>query len=64
MRNNLYLYFLSLNIFKNLRENIAIVTILTLLIFLLSSVLFISSSIEHMLLSSIKTQPSFVVQKI
>ncbi len=64
MRNSSFFYFLTLNLLKEKRRFIGIVLISTLLIFLLSSVLFISSSIKTTLQSSLKAQPDFVVQNI
>ena len=64
MQNSSFFYFLTLNLLKEKRRFVGIVLISTLLIFLLSSVLFISSSIKTTLNSSLKAQPDFVVQNI
>ena len=64
MRNSSFFYFLTLNLLKEKRRFVGIVLISTLLIFLLSSVLFISSSIKSTLNSSLNAQPDFVVQNI
>ena len=64
MRNSSFFYFLTLNLLKEKRRFVGIVLISTLLIFLLSSVLFISSSIKSTLNSSLNAQPDFIVQNI
>jgi len=64
MRNNSFFYFLTLNLLKEKRRFVGIVLISTLLIFLLSSVLFISSSIKHTLNQTLIAQPDFIVQNI
>jgi len=64
MRNSSFFYFLTLNLLKEKGRFIGIILISTLLIFLLSSVLFISSSIKSTLNSNLQAQPDFIVQNI
>ena len=64
MVNSTFLNFLSLLIFKHKSKHIAIFVISTLIVWLLSSMLFISSSIKHDALFSLDAQPDFVVQKL
>ncbi len=64
MKNNSFFYFLTLNLLKEKRRYAGIVIISSLLIFLLSSVLFISSSIKQTLNYTLKAQPDFIVQNI
>lgn len=64
MLSNLFFYFFTLTLFKEKRRYISIVFISTLLIFLLSSVLFISSSIKESLRIQLDVQPDFIVQNM
>jgi ABC-type lipoprotein release transport system permease subunit len=64
MLNSLEFNFLSLMIFKNKSRYFALSIVSIVVVFLLSSTLFISSSIKFSLLSNLKNQPDFVVQKI
>lgn len=64
MKNNLFFHFFTLTLFKEKRRYIAIVAISALLIFLLSSVLFISSSIKESLRVQLDAQPDFIVQNM
>ncbi len=59
-----FINFLSLLIYKHRSKHIAIFCISTLLITLLSSVLFISSSIKYDVFKTLNAQPDFIVQKI
>jgi len=64
---NINLYFIEYALNSLLREkgkNIAIFVIFTLLIFLLSSMLFIASSIKHELLLTLNKLPDITVQEI
>jgi len=59
-----FLHFLTLQLFKEKQRHLSIVIISILLIFLLSSVLFISSSIRFSLEQTLKVQPDFVVTRL
>ncbi len=64
MRDNSFFYFLTLSLLKEKRRYLAIFIISTILIFLLSSVLFISSSIKTTLNKQLSAQPDLVLQSI
>ena len=64
MRNNLFFHFLTLTLFKERKKHIGVIAISLLVLFLLSSVLFISSSIRHSLEHALSAQPDFVVQRV
>ena len=61
MRNSAFLSFLTLLLFKQKSKHIGAILISIIIIFLLSSVLFISSSLQESLQESLKQQPDFVV---
>ncbi len=62
--NKTFLYYTFLTIYKDKKKHISIVIISTILIFLLSSTLFISSSIKNTLLNTLNNQADFIVQKV
>ena len=62
--NSSFLHFLTLQLFKERSKHLSIVIISVLLIFLLSSVLFISSSIRFSLEETLKAQPDFVIKRL
>ena len=62
--NSSFLHFLTLQLFKERSKHLTIVIISVLLIFLLSSVLFISSSIRFSLEQTLKAQPDFVIKRL
>ncbi len=64
MLNSLKFNYLSLMLFKDKNRYFALSIVSILVVFLLSSILFISSSIKGTLLNSIKNQPDFIIQKI
>ncbi len=64
MKDNSFFYFLTLNLLKEKQRFVGIIIISTILIFLLSSTLFISSSIKHTLNHTLKAQPDFIVQNL
>jgi len=64
MLNNLEFNYLSLMLFKHKSRYFALVIVSIIVVFLLSSTLFISSSIKGALLNNLENQPDFVVQKI
>jgi len=63
MRNSAFLSFLTLLLFKQKSKHIGAILISIIIIFLLSSVLFISSSLQESLQESLKQQPDFVVSR-
>ncbi len=64
MSNNAFWYFLTLQLFKERAKYISIVAISVMILFLLSSVLFISSSIRFSLEDTLKVQPDFVASRV
>jgi len=64
MHNNAFLHFLTLLLFKQKGKHIGAVLISVIIIFLLSSVLFISSSLQHTLLSTLKSQSDFTMSRV
>ena len=64
MPDSPFLYFLTLEFFKERRKHIGIIAISLVVLFLLSSVLFVSSSIRYSLKQTLEWQPDFVVQRI
>ena len=64
MRTSTFLNFLFLLIYKHKSKHIAISLISILIVFLISSVLFISSSIQKELFNTLDAQSDFVVQRI
>jgi len=64
MRNSPFLYFLMLSLFKQKIKHLGVVAISVVVIFLLSSVLFISSSMKSSILGGLKYQPDFIIQKV
>jgi len=64
MRNSLFFYFLTLNLFSQKRKNLTVVLLSIVLIFLLSSTLFISSSLQASLKHSLDAESDFVVQRV
>jgi len=63
-KNNIFLHFLTLLLFKERVKHIGIIIISIIIIFLLSSVLFISSSIQSSISSTLKNQPDFILSKV
>ncbi|HHD72463.1 MAG TPA: FtsX-like permease family protein [Epsilonproteobacteria bacterium] len=64
MRSSPFFYFLTLEFFKERKKHIGVISISLVILFLLSSVLFISSSIRHSLAKTIAWEPDFVVQRV
>ena len=64
MRNSTFLNFLFLLIYKHKSKHIAISLISILIVFLISSVLFISSSIQKELFQTLDAQSDFVIQRM
>lgn len=63
MRSNPFFYFFTLTLFKNQKRSFAIVAIATLVIAILSSVLFLSDSINYSLKQQLRLEPDMVLQK-
>lgn len=59
-----FLHFLTLLLYKHKSKHIGAVLISMMIIFLLSTVLFISSSLQYSLLNTLKTQTDFSVSKV
>ena len=64
MQSNAFLHFLSLLLFKQKGKHIGAVLISVIIIFLLSSVLFISSSLQHTLMDTLKNQSDFSMSRV
>ncbi len=64
MNKSSFLNFLFLSIYKHKSKHIAIFIISTLLIFILASMTFISSSLQHQTLNTLKGESDFIIQKI
>jgi ABC-type lipoprotein release transport system permease subunit len=64
MNNNAFLYFLTLLLFKQKGKHIGAVLISVIILFLLSSVLFISSSLQSTLLNTLESQADFTVSRV
>lgn len=64
MRNSVFLNFLFLLLLKHKSKHIAIFLISTLIVFLISSIMFISSSLQKEIYSTLDSQSDFVIQKM
>jgi len=64
MNANAFWHFLTLQLFKERAKHIGIIVISVMILFLLSSILFISSSIRFSLEETLKVQPDFVVSRL
>ena len=64
MRNSVFFNFLFLLLNKHKSKHIAIFIISILIIFLISSVLFISNSLKKEIITTLDNQNDFVIQKI
>jgi len=64
MLNSTFLHFLTLLLFKQKSKHIGTVLVSVMLIFLLSSVLFISSSLESSLMKTLQGEADFTVTKL
>ncbi len=64
MTNNAFLHFLTLLLFKQKGKHIGAVLISVIIIFLLSSVLFISSSLQSTLLGTLESQSDFTLSRV
>jgi ABC-type lipoprotein release transport system permease subunit len=63
MRSDPFLSFLSLEFFRQWRKHFGVMLISLVVIFLLASVLFIASSIQHTLGKALASEPDFVVTR-
>ena len=63
MNANAFWHFLTLQLVKERKKHFSIIIISMMIVFLLSSVLFISSSIRFSLEETLKVQPDFVVSR-
>ncbi len=61
---NSFLNFLTLLVYKHRSKHISVFLILTLLISLLSSFLFLSASIKHDSIEALKSQPDFTISRM
>jgi len=64
MKNSAFFHFLTLLLFKQKSKHIGAVLISVVIIFLLSAVLFLSASLEHTLLHTLKAEHDFTVMKV
>ncbi len=64
MNANAFWHFLTLQLFKERSKHLSIIGISVMILFLLSSVLFISSSLRFSLEETLKIQPDFIVSRI
>lgn len=63
MRSSPFFHFLTLEFFKERKKHIGVIAISLVILFLLSSVLFISSSIRYSLEQTLSFEPDFVIQR-
>ena len=63
MNSNAFWHFLTLQLFKERSKHLSVIVISVMILFLLSSALFISSSIRFSLEETLKIQPDFVVNR-
>lgn len=64
MRSNAFWHFLTLQLVKERSKHLWVIFISIMIVFLLSSVLFMSASIRYSLEETLKVQPDFVVSRI
>jgi ABC-type lipoprotein release transport system permease subunit len=64
MINSSFFNFLFLDLYKSKSKHLAIFLISILVVFILSSVLFISKSLEHTMLQTLDQQADFTIQKM
>ncbi len=63
MQNSPFFHFLTLEFFKERKKHMGVIAISLVILFLLSSVLFISSSIRYSLGQTLSLEPDFVIQR-
>jgi len=64
MKNSAFFHFLTLLLFKQKSKHIGAILISVIIIFLLSSVLFISSSLQYSLMDMLKGEADFCVSRV
>ena len=64
MNSNAFWHFLTLQLFKERAKHLSVIVISVLILFLLSTILFVSSSIRLSLEQTLNVQPDFVVNSI
>ena len=64
MNANAFWHFLTLQLYKERSKHVSVIVISVMILFLLSSVLFISSSIRFSLEETLKVQPDFVASRV
>ncbi|CAA6823694.1 MAG: ABC transporter permease [uncultured Sulfurovum sp.] len=64
MNVNAFWHFLTLQLIKERSKHLSVIVISVMILFLLSSVLFISTSMRHSLKATVKAQPDFVVSRL
>ncbi len=64
MRSSPFFHFLTLEFFKARKKHAGVIAISLVILFLLSAVLFLSSSIRYSLEQTLEAQPDFVVQRV
>ncbi len=64
MKSSPFFHFLTLEFFKARKKHSGVIAISFVILFLLSSVLFVSSSIRYSLAHTLEAQPDFVVQRV
>lgn len=64
MNVNAFWHFLTLGLFKERAKHLGVIVISVMILFLLASILFISSSIRFSLEETLKAQPDFVVSRV
>lgn len=64
MNANAFWHFLTLQLFKERSKHLAVIVISVIILFLLSSIFLISSSIRFSLEENLKVQPDFVVSRV
>ena len=64
MNVNAFWHFLTLQLFKERAKHLSVIFISVMILFLLASVLFISSSIRYSLEETLEAQPDFVVSRL
>ena len=64
LRGSPFFHFLTLEFFKARKKHMGVIIISLVILFLLSSVLFISSSLRYSLVQTLASQPDFVIQRV
>ena len=64
MGNSPFLHFLTLSLFGEKRKHLGVIALSVVLLFLLASTLFVSSSLQSSLMGALESEPDFVVQRV